>query len=64
VTGPRRLRIGFDIAGTFTDLVLLDPACDSPRLHKCLTTPRDLAAVRAQGGHRRRAMQLDPHRQR
>ncbi|MCH7942431.1 MAG: hydantoinase B/oxoprolinase family protein [Proteobacteria bacterium] len=36
-----RLRLGFDIGGTFTDFVLVD--ADEPRihLHKCLTTPDD-----------------------
>jgi 5-oxoprolinase (ATP-hydrolysing)/N-methylhydantoinase A len=33
-------RIGIDIGGTFTDLVLLDESGDM-RLHKCLTTPRE-----------------------
>jgi 5-oxoprolinase (ATP-hydrolysing)/N-methylhydantoinase A len=44
VSGPadrQGLRIGFDIGGTFTDFVLLDPARDRIRLHKYLTTPED-----------------------
>ncbi len=38
---PSRYRIGFDIGGTFTDFILLDPATESVRLHKTLTTPDD-----------------------
>ena len=34
-------RLGFDIGGTFTDFVLVDPASQSLHLHKCLTTPED-----------------------
>jgi len=34
-------RIGFDIGGTFTDFILLDPRDTRIRLHKCLTTPAD-----------------------
>jgi 5-oxoprolinase (ATP-hydrolysing) len=36
-----RYRVGFDIGGTFTDLVLLDAGTSTIKLHKCLTTPRD-----------------------
>ncbi len=38
---PTRYRIGFDIGGTFTDFILLDPETESVRLHKALTTPDD-----------------------
>ncbi|MBV8769334.1 MAG: methylhydantoinase, partial [Hyphomicrobiales bacterium] len=34
-------RIGFDIGGTFTDFILLDPARSQIDLHKSLTTPQD-----------------------
>jgi 5-oxoprolinase (ATP-hydrolysing)/N-methylhydantoinase A len=40
MTAPA-IRIGFDIGGTFTDFILLDPATAQIRLHKCLTTPHD-----------------------
>jgi 5-oxoprolinase (ATP-hydrolysing)/N-methylhydantoinase A len=36
--------VGIDIGGTFTDLVLLDPATGRLRIHKCLTTPKDPSA--------------------
>lgn len=36
-----RLRIGFDIGGTFTDFVLYDTEWHSLELHKRLTTPHD-----------------------
>jgi 5-oxoprolinase (ATP-hydrolysing)/N-methylhydantoinase A len=36
-----RLRLGFDIGGTFTDFVLADPQTGALRLHKHLTTPDD-----------------------
>ncbi|MGI9425849.1 MAG: hydantoinase B/oxoprolinase family protein [Hyphomicrobiaceae bacterium] len=38
-----RYRLGFDIGGTFTDLVLMDAFDGTLRLHKCLTTPDDPA---------------------
>ncbi len=38
-----RYRVGLDIGGTFTDLVLLDEATGDVRLHKVLTTPGDPA---------------------
>jgi N-methylhydantoinase A len=36
-----RWRVGFDIGGTFTDLVLLDDATGGAYRHKTLTTPAD-----------------------
>ena len=36
-----RFRLGFDIGGTFTDFVLVDPATGATWLNKCLTTPED-----------------------
>ncbi len=44
-----RYRIGLDIGGTFTDLVLLNEATGEIRLHKILTTPDDPAAAALQG---------------
>src|SRR5215472_17080594 len=41
---PDRYRIGLDIGGTFTDLVLLDDEAETIRLHKVLTTSPDPAA--------------------
>ena len=41
---PDRYRIGLDIGGTFTDLVLLDDTAETIRLHKVLTTSPDPAA--------------------
>lgn len=38
----RTLRVGADIGGTFTDLVLVDPDDGSVRLGKTLTTPSNL----------------------
>jgi 5-oxoprolinase (ATP-hydrolysing) len=38
------LLIGFDIGGTFTDFVLLDPRTQALSVHKALTTPHDPAA--------------------
>ncbi|MBI5966893.1 MAG: hydantoinase/oxoprolinase family protein [Deltaproteobacteria bacterium] len=40
---PRRYRLGIDIGGTFTDLVLLDEARGRIEIGKLLTTPEDLA---------------------
>src|SRR5947209_6387728 len=37
------LRLGFDIGGTFTDFVLLDPSTGALTVHKRLTTPDDPA---------------------
>ena len=34
-------KMGFDIGGTFTDFVVLDPKKGRIHLHKCLTTPDD-----------------------
>jgi len=47
-----KIRIGFDIGGTFTDFVLADPATPALRLHKRLTTPED-PAIGALDGLRR-----------
>jgi 5-oxoprolinase (ATP-hydrolysing) len=35
------IRVGFDIGGTFTDLVLVDEARGALHVHKVLTTPRE-----------------------
>ncbi|WP_158744114.1 hydantoinase B/oxoprolinase family protein [Acidisphaera sp. L21] len=43
------LRLGFDIGGTFTDFVLVDPATGALRLHKLLTTPQDPAIGALEG---------------
>jgi len=43
VKNPRRYRLGIDIGGTFTDLVLLDEARGKMEMGKLLTTPEDLA---------------------
>jgi N-methylhydantoinase A len=40
---PGGLIVGVDVGGTFTDLVLLDPATGSVRLSKVPTTPRNQA---------------------
>ena len=42
-------RVGLDIGGTFTDLVLLDEATGGLRLHKILTTPEDPARAALAG---------------
>src|SRR5579863_5997015 len=42
-------RVGLDIGGTFTDLVLLDEATGELRLHKILTTPHDPAEAALAG---------------
>jgi len=44
-----RYRIGLDIGGTFTDLVMVDDATGEIRLHKVLTTPDDPAEGALQG---------------
>ncbi len=44
-----RLRLGFDIGGTFTDFVLADPDTGALRLHKRLTTPEDPATGALEG---------------
>ncbi|MBI3031036.1 MAG: hydantoinase/oxoprolinase family protein [Candidatus Rokubacteria bacterium] len=40
---PATYRLGVDIGGTFTDLVLIDEASGSVRVGKLLTTPKDPA---------------------
>ena len=42
---PRTARIGVDVGGTFTDLVLHDPASDLVHVGKLLTTPDDPSAA-------------------
>jgi len=42
---PRTARIGVDVGGTFTDLVLHDPARDLVHVGKLLTTPEDPSAA-------------------
>ena len=42
-------RLGFDIGGTFTDFVLVEPAHRRLHLHKCLTTPDDPSVGAMQG---------------
>jgi len=44
-----RYRVGLDIGGTFTDLVLTDEETGQIRLHKILTTPDDPAEAALQG---------------
>src|SRR5262245_32307717 len=44
-----RYRVGVDIGGTFTDLVLVDGQTGRVRLHKCLTTPKDPSAGAPEG---------------
>ena len=44
-----RYRIGLDIGGTFTDLVLLDARSGDIRLHKQLTTPDDPSKCAIEG---------------
>jgi 5-oxoprolinase (ATP-hydrolysing)/N-methylhydantoinase A len=43
------LRVGFDIGGTFTDFVLVEPVTGALRLHKRLTTPEDPAIGALEG---------------
>ncbi|MDO8673213.1 MAG: hydantoinase/oxoprolinase family protein [Dehalococcoidia bacterium] len=38
---PHNFRLGFDIGGTFTDLVILDDDEGTMRINKLLTTPKD-----------------------
>ncbi|MDO8671176.1 MAG: hydantoinase/oxoprolinase family protein [Dehalococcoidia bacterium] len=45
-------RLGFDIGGTFTDLVILDEANATIRIGKLLTTPKDPSAAVIEGLHR------------
>jgi len=42
-TGGQRLRIGVDIGGTFTDVVVFDEARNEITLAKALSTPQELA---------------------
>jgi N-methylhydantoinase A len=42
-------RLGIDIGGTFTDLVLLEEATGGVTIHKLLTTPKDPAEAVLQG---------------
>jgi N-methylhydantoinase A len=44
-TKARTARIGVDVGGTFTDLVLHDPASDLVHVGKLLTTPEDPSAA-------------------
>ena len=37
----KNYRLGFDIGGTFTDIVLYNTKNKEINLHKCLTTPED-----------------------
>ena len=41
MTRDGNFRLGIDIGGTFTDLVLVDDESSDVTLHKCLTTPGD-----------------------
>lgn len=43
------LRVGVDIGGTFTDIVIVDPASRTTRSHKVLSTPREPATGMLQG---------------
>ena len=42
---PGTARLGVDVGGTFTDLVLHDPKRDLVHTGKLLTTPEDPAAA-------------------
>ena len=46
---PKSLRVGVDIGGTFTDLVVHDAALGTVEIHKVLTTPDDPAKAMLQG---------------
>src|SRR5262245_24899925 len=48
-TGPRRVVVGVDIGGTFTDLVVKAGQGRAPATHKILTTSRDPAKAVIQG---------------
>ena len=54
MTPPRRLRIGVDIGGTFTDLVTFDSTTGEQSMSKSFTTPADrtdgVLEVLAEGG--------------
>ena len=41
MNSDRRYRVGIDIGGTFTDLVLIDDATGERAVGKTLTTPED-----------------------
>ena len=43
------LRVGVDIGGTFTDIVIMDTHANTTRAHKVLSTP-----PRARQGHAQR----------
>jgi N-methylhydantoinase A len=49
------LRVGVDIGGTFTDVVVFDPALGSLTLAKALSTPRELARGVRDAIHKARA---------
>src|SRR5262249_46321730 len=49
-TGARRVVVGVDIGGTFTDLVVMADGGRAPATHKILTTSRDPAEAVIQGG--------------
>ncbi|MBI2864602.1 MAG: hydantoinase/oxoprolinase family protein [Chloroflexi bacterium] len=48
----RAFRLGFDIGGTFTDLVILDDVAGTMRISKMLTTPKDPSLAVVEGLHR------------
>lgn len=43
------LRVGVDIGGTFTDIVIIDPVSNTTRTHKVLSTPKAPAVGMLQG---------------
>lgn len=43
------LRVGVDIGGTFTDIVIIDPKAGTTRFHKVLSTPQEPAVGMLQG---------------
>ena len=48
-TRPGGSRIGVDIGGTFTDLVLVDEATGAVSVGKLLTTPKEPAQASSKG---------------